>query len=223
MPKTFLSIGCGPGIGLATALRFAKEGYNIILSSRKLESLRKLAEVLGQGGAHVTLMQADASKPAQILELVGRAAIHGELVLHYNAGVLHYDPLGGLQAMPIDQQSSGELSSDLQINLSSALVAIKTALPAMRQQGGGTILLTGGGLALHPSADFLTLSIGKAGLRTAAQALFQPLKKDNIHIGTVTVCQVVDTASDAPRQIAELFWDLHAQARNDWTWEHTFG
>ena len=32
--KTFLSIGSGPGIGLDTAIRFAREGYRVILTSR---------------------------------------------------------------------------------------------------------------------------------------------------------------------------------------------
>ena len=32
--KTFLSIGAGPGIGLATADRFSTEGFNTVLSSR---------------------------------------------------------------------------------------------------------------------------------------------------------------------------------------------
>ncbi|CAN7522197.1 SDR family NAD(P)-dependent oxidoreductase [Rhizobium rhizogenes] len=36
--KTFLSIGSGPGIGLATAKRFAAEGYRIILTSRNQDS-----------------------------------------------------------------------------------------------------------------------------------------------------------------------------------------
>ena len=32
--KTFLSIGSGPGMGMATAERFAKEGFQIVLSAR---------------------------------------------------------------------------------------------------------------------------------------------------------------------------------------------
>jgi len=32
--KTFLSIGTGPGMGLATAERFAGEGFRVILSAR---------------------------------------------------------------------------------------------------------------------------------------------------------------------------------------------
>jgi short-subunit dehydrogenase len=222
--KTFLSIGSGPGIGLATAQRFAREGYRIVLSSRNMERLRKQAEVLSADGANVTLLQADATKPAQIADLVdrARASDDDELVVHYNTGVLHYDAGGKLLPQTIQQQPAAELSSDLQANLASALVAIKAALPGMQQQGGGTILLTGGGFGIHPSPDFLTLSVGKAGLRAAAQALFEPLRKDNIHIATVTVSQLVSPDSDAARAVADLFWELHSEPRDRWSWERQF-
>jgi NAD(P)-dependent dehydrogenase (short-subunit alcohol dehydrogenase family) len=41
--KTFLSIGSGPGISYATAERFAKEGFNIVFSSRGAGKSRQLA------------------------------------------------------------------------------------------------------------------------------------------------------------------------------------
>jgi short-subunit dehydrogenase len=223
--KTFLSIGSGPGIGLATAQRFAWEGYRIVLSSRNMERLRKQAALLSADGTNVTLIEADATKPGQIVDLVNRARTSDddELVVHYNTGVLHYDADGKLLPQAIQQQNTAELSSDLQANLGSALVAIKTALPGMQKQGGGTILLTGGGFGIHPSPDFLTLSVGKAGLRATAQALFEPLRKDNIHIATVTVSQLVSPDSDASRTIAELFWQLHSEQRDNWSWERQFG
>lgn len=44
--KTFLSIGSGRGIGLATAPRFAKEGYHIVLTSRNQTYLSEQVEAL---------------------------------------------------------------------------------------------------------------------------------------------------------------------------------
>lgn len=223
--KTFLSIGSGPGIGLATAQRFAREGFSIVLSSRNMAHLRQQAEILSADGVNVTLLEADATKPAQIVELVTRArsADDEELVVHYNTGVLHYDAEGQLLPQTIQQQTANEISLDLQANLVSAMVAIKAALPGMQKQGGGTILLTGGGFGIHPSPDFLTLSVGKAGIRATAQALFEPLRTENIHIATVTVSQLVSPHSDAARAIAQHFWELHSEPRDSWTWERSFG
>ena len=44
--KTFVSIGTGPGMGFATAERFAKEGYAVVLAARNAEKVRDLAEEL---------------------------------------------------------------------------------------------------------------------------------------------------------------------------------
>jgi len=44
--KTFLGIGTGAGIGFATAERFAREGFRVVLSARNLERTRELAKRL---------------------------------------------------------------------------------------------------------------------------------------------------------------------------------
>jgi NADP-dependent 3-hydroxy acid dehydrogenase YdfG len=41
--KTFLSVGTAPGMGLATAERFAKEGFRVILSARNAARTQELA------------------------------------------------------------------------------------------------------------------------------------------------------------------------------------
>jgi len=219
--KTLLIIGAGPGIGFATAQRFAREGYRIVLASRSLKNLQ--AQALQLGDANVTLIEADAAKPAQIGELVGSLAAAGPLTVLYNAGVLRYDAAGALRAMALTEHSATELLSDMTINLSSALVAIRSAVPAMAARGGGTILLTGGGFGIHPSPDFLPLSVGKAGIRAAAMALFEPLKAQGIHIGTVTVSKLIDAHSDESREVAELFWQMESAPAAEWTWEAHYG
>jgi len=48
--KTFLSIGSGPGMGYATAARFAREGFQIVLSARNPTKTRGLADRLKATG-----------------------------------------------------------------------------------------------------------------------------------------------------------------------------
>ena len=40
MSKTFLSIASGPGIALATAGRFGREGYRVVLAARNIARLQ---------------------------------------------------------------------------------------------------------------------------------------------------------------------------------------
>lgn len=221
MTKTFLSIGAGPGMGLATARRFAREGYEIVLSARNAERLRASAAAFAAEGFEVATQTVDASDPLAIASLV--AGIGADLhVLHYNAGVLHYDQDAQLQTRTIDDESPASLMADVQINITSALAAVQAALPAMRARQSGTVLLTGGGLGVQPSGNFFTLSVGKAGLRAAGLALFEPLKEQGIHVATVTVSRLVAPDSPQTQEIAEAFWALHAQPRDAWTYETTY-
>ena len=162
MSKTFLTIGAGPGIGLATARRFAQAGYHVALAARNVERLHSFAEALKAEGSAATEL-VDASNPHEVAALVHPIGADLE-VLHYNAGILHYDREGALQARPIESESVDSLISDTQINVISAMAAIQAALPALSGEPKASVLLTGGGLGVHPSGDFLTLSVGKAAV-----------------------------------------------------------
>ena len=63
----------------------------------------------------------------------------------------------------------------------------------------GSILITGGGFAMHPYAGFLPLSMDKAALRAMVQALAQ-------------VTNVIGSNDQfAPLTIAEEFWKLYTK------------
>lgn len=216
--KTHLVIGAGPGIGLAAAQRFAREGYRIVLAARSAERLAPQADALRRAGATVSVETVDASRPAEVAALVQRHAAD-LAVLHYNAGVLHYTATGELQPRTLADESVDTLASEANVNLVSALAAVQAAEAAMGPRGAGTILLTGGGFGVAPTPAFLNISVAKAGLRAAAQALFAPLQQRGIHLATATVSTLVAAGSDKSREVAEAFWRLHAQPQGAWDWE----
>jgi short-subunit dehydrogenase len=219
--KTYLLIGAGPGIGMATAARFAAAGYHIVLAARNIGRLQQAAASLQARGYSGAATQLDAADPHAVAGLVH--SMGSELrVLHYNAGILHYDAAGSLQARPLESESVASLISDSHINAVSAMVAIQAALPALKGQHGASILLTGGGLGIHPAADFLSLSVGKAAIRAMALALFEPLQQRGVHIATVTVSRLVSPGSPQAAGIAEAFWQLHAQQPGEWTFETVY-
>jgi short-subunit dehydrogenase len=221
MSETILIVGAGPGIGLATANRFAREGYRVVLASRDAARLKSHASVLKADGYAVATERVDATDAHAIARLV--QGIGSELkVLHYNAGVLHYNAQGTLQTRPIETESVDSIVSDTQANLVGAMVAIQSALPTLEKRPGASILLTGGGFGVHPTGDFLTLSVGKAGIRAAALALFEPLRKRGVHVATVTVSRLVSANSREATDIADAFWELHSQPADRWTVEKVY-
>src|SRR5712664_4451080 len=85
--KTFLSIGAGPGMGFATAERFAKEGFQVVLAARSVARTQELAERLISKGYKASVREVDSGDPERVAELVAEVQQqHGTIdVLHYNA------------------------------------------------------------------------------------------------------------------------------------------
>jgi short-subunit dehydrogenase len=207
--KTFLSIGAGAGMGLATAERFAREGYRVILSARSEAKIRELASQLTNKGHEVDVRSVDAGNPASVSALVSQteSRLGGIDVLHFNAA--------SMRKATLVEQPRDTFISDLAVNVGGALAAAQAAAPKMIARASGSILLTGGGYALHPNPEYLSLSIGKAGIRALAHGAFESFKKLGVHIATVTIAGSVSNDADAAG-VAEQFWRLHAQPIGSW-------
>lgn len=80
-------------------------------------------------------------------------------------------------------------------------------------------MLTGGSFAFHPSADFLSLSIGKSGIRTISLALFEKLKSKNIHLTTVNVLANLNGDAKIAEEVAAVFWDVYNSSKENWVAE----
>ncbi|MFM7423740.1 MAG: SDR family NAD(P)-dependent oxidoreductase [Elainella sp.] len=199
-------VGFGPGVSLGVAKAFGQEGYRLAAVARSLDKLNANLEPLRQAGCDVSPFGADAGDAAALTEAFSQ--IRGQLgdpqVLVYNAVTFHPGRPSSLTAE--------QLTADFQVNVAGALVAVQQVLPAMQAQSKGTILLTGGGLALNPWADVASLAIGKAGIRSLAFSLAQELTPAGIHVGTVTICGTVEPGTHFdPDKIAQAYLTLHRQ------------
>lgn len=108
------------------------------------------------------------------------------------------------------------------MNIGGALTATQAVTPNMIQNGSGTVLYTGGGFALYPHPEYLSISIGKAGIRALALGLFESLKEQDVHVATVTVATMVSPDSKESSHISEEFWKLYSQPRDSWVAEVTY-
>jgi short-subunit dehydrogenase len=214
--KTFLSIGSGPGIGRATAERFASEGFRTVLTGRSSAKLDGVASKLTSKGYTVETAALDASRPEAIRALIADLSEkHGAIdVVHYNAA--------SLRQATIEEQPADTFVTDLAVNIGGAMAAIQAVEGPMAMRREGTILLTGGGLAFAPSPSFISLSIGKAGLRALALGLFESLKAKGIHIGIVNVAAAVAAESPTSVNIADEFWKLYESPKDQWVAEVTY-
>ncbi len=211
MRKLFIGIGVGPGLGASTAERFAQEGFDILLTARKKNRVLELADAIAKKtGVNATALELDASNLKGIADFTEKYGSSADVV-HFNAA--------GMSSPVLQDTSVESLENDLRVNITSPLVTIKGFTSHLAKKGKGTILLTGGALAMYPSANYLTVSIGKAGIRAMTEALFPQLAKRGIHIATVTVAKSVSPGSSDAKQVAAEFWNLHNQPRDKWAWE----
>lgn len=200
-------VGTGPGIGRAVATRFAGAGYAVAVIARKKEALQAFVDSIVAAGHTAKAFAADAEHAPSLKDAL--VAIEHDVgpidVLVYNAAVLKP---GGPLEVGVEQ-----LVREFRVNVGGALVCAQHAAVGMRQRKKGTILLTGGGLALEPWAQMSSLAIGKAGIRSLSKTLHQELKKDGVRVATVTVNGLVKPGAGAldPAAIADVFWDLHQQ------------
>jgi NADP-dependent 3-hydroxy acid dehydrogenase YdfG len=198
-------VGVGPGIGQAVAKRFGREGFSLALLARRKASLDGFVEGLGVAGINARAYPADAENAASLQDAL--KAIEHDLgaidVVVYNAAVLKP---GGPLDVGIEQ-----LVREFRVNVGGALVCVQHVADGMRHRQKGTILLTGGGLALEPWSQMSSLAIGKAGIRSLAKTLHQDLKGQGVRVGTVTVNGLVKPGAGAldPAAIADVFWAMH--------------
>ncbi|MFN7320110.1 MAG: SDR family NAD(P)-dependent oxidoreductase [Methylobacterium sp.] len=209
MQMTIAIIGAGPGIGMALARRFGREGHAIGLIARS-QGIDTLAAELAAEGLKAKAYRADATVPSTIGEVL--ADIEANLgpvnVMVFNAAAVSY--------LPLTQLTPAQLVADFTVGVASALAASQAVAPGMIARGGGSILLTGGGFAYRPVAALASLGVQKAGLRNLAFSLAEDLGPKGIRVGTVSILGMVKPETDFdPALIAERFWALHQDRAND--------
>lgn len=204
-------IGAGPGIGRSVALRFAREGMPVAVLARTEKSVRAVTEAATATSVIVDVTDEDALKAAldKVSDELGLPD-----VLVYNAAALRADAIGDLSAR-------GHLDA-WAVNVVGAITAAAHLAPAMAERGSGSIIVTSG--MPEPKPDYVSLSLGKSGVRTLVTLLDQTYGAAGVHVASVTVVGHVAPGTDYdPKDIAEHYWRLHTQARDDWEHEVVIG
>ena len=160
--KTAVITGGNSGVGAATAMLFAKEGANVVISARRQQALDQVAEKIKAEGGNVITVSTDISKDDQCKALMQKAvdAFGGIDILVNNAGVLDT----GLA--PVDKFDDDEIQKIISINQVGTMQCIRAALPLMGE--GASIVnvasvagVNGGGGAAYVSTKAAIIGITK--------------------------------------------------------------
>ena len=191
--------GASAGIGRATAVRFAREGADLVLAARSRERLERLAERLEQRfGVRALAVPCDVREREQVEALAEAAlAAFGRIdVLVNNAGQGLY---GRVEDTPAEA-----FRDLLETNVLGAHHAIRAVLPHMRRQGSGHVVNVGSVVGKRGWPYHGAYAASKFALTGLTQALRGELAGSGVSVSLVLPAST-DTAffANAPTHSPE--------------------
>lgn len=176
MEKTAVVTGAGSGVGRATAIALAKEGWKVALVGRNEATLRETADDSGCDAGRFLVYPCDVSDPA-LAEQMGAAVFEkfGSVeVLVNSAGA-------NIPNRSFETLSLEDYHTVINTNLNAAYYCIRAFLPSMRERKSGTIVnvISDAGIFPHVKSGPSYVA-SKFGLRGLTQSLNAEEKQNGI-------------------------------------------
>ena len=231
-----LPVGVRWGVGGAISQKFAQEGFLTVLTTRNASNAAALEAAIHEQGGESMIVELDlASRDsisnafAQIREQAGDPE-----ALVYNAGYLEGRDLPPdkelLEYIPYEILETAQ-----HISVTGPFLVAQEVLPAMRERGEGSFLISNNSSSLRGRKRYTGQSLyyPRVMMRTLAQALTEEYSEYGVHVANVVIDGTIDSPGTRampraqqhpeslinPVKIAEAFYYLHTQDKSCWTHE----
>jgi NAD(P)-dependent dehydrogenase (short-subunit alcohol dehydrogenase family) len=177
--KVAVVTGGASGIGQACAHEFANRGAAVAVVDRDAAAGEKTASKLrGERGA-AEFFPADVSRQPEVERLVAAVVSRfgGLDILVNNAGIQRYGTVTSL--------SEEEWDDVMNVNLKSAFLMSKFAIPEMIKRGGGSIVITGSVQSVAAQRNSVHYVVSKHGLLGLTRCLALDYARQNIRANCV--------------------------------------
>ena len=230
MPERHASvavIGAGDFIGAAIARRFAAEGYTVFAGRRNGDKLEPLRQEIEAAGGTIVTRSLDARDEEQVIAFLAEAESAAPLeVCIFN--------VGANVNFPFLETTSKVFRKVWEMACFAGFLVGREAARHMLPRGSGSIFFTGATAGLRGGTGYAAFASAKFGLRAVAQSAARELGPQGIHVAHLVIDAGVDTAwvrerrGNAPvkpgelmrpEAVAEVYWALHQQPRDAWTFE----
>jgi NAD(P)-dependent dehydrogenase (short-subunit alcohol dehydrogenase family) len=183
MQKTVFITGASSGFGRATALHFARQGWNVIATMRRPEEERELTGVPG-----VFVTRLDVQDRAGIAAAVdaGLARFGRIDALVNNAG---FGLFGLFEATPREK-----IQEQFAVNVFGVMDVTRALLPHFRQNQSGVILNVGSGAGVFALPMLSLYCASKFALEGFTEALSYELASQGIAVKMIEPGGVVSTS-----------------------------
>ena len=231
-----LPVGIRWGVGGAIAQKFAQEGFFVVLTTRAAANAAALEKAIQEQGGDCMIVELDLVSETSIsnaFDKIRQQAGDPE-VLVYNAGYLEGRDLPPekelLEHIPVEMFDTAQ-----HIASRGPFLVAKEVLPAMRERGHGSFLISNNASSLRGRKRMTGQSLyyPRVMMRTLAQVLTEEYSEHGVHVANVVIDGLIDSPGTRalsraqqhpevvinPVKIAEAFYYLHTQDRSCWTHE----
>lgn len=171
--------GAASGIGKACAMTLAREGAKVMLTD--LDDTRGnavVAEIRAAGGTGEFRHQDVTDEHAWPSLVAETEAQFGKLdIMVANAGIAVFGPASTMSLADFRRQNA--------VNVEGVFLSVKTAIPAMRRAGGGSMILISSVAGLRGSANLAGYSASKGAVRLFAKSVALELASEGIRVNSV--------------------------------------
>ncbi|MGB3615398.1 MAG: SDR family oxidoreductase [Elainellaceae cyanobacterium] len=179
MAPTVLITGASQGTGRATALLFAQQGYDTVLTARRSDPLNQVAKEVEALGQKALVVPADVGDADQVTQLVEQAIAFADSidVLVNNAGIC----LTG----PAEETTLDDWNAIINTNLWGYVHTIQALLPQFLAQGKGAIVNVGSFGGKMPLPYMTAYCTSKYAITGLTDTLRLELRPKGIHVAIV--------------------------------------
>ena len=177
--KVVIITGATSGIGKATALLFAQEGAQLVITGRRVELGRQVEAECRQKGARCLFVQADHTQAGDCQKVVDAALREfGRIdILFNNAGIV--------TSGTAETTDESVWRETLEINVTAAWRMSRLVLPQMRKQGKGVIINNGSDWSVVAGKDAFPYIVSKGAVGMMTKAMALDYARDGIRVNAV--------------------------------------
>ncbi|MBL9125463.1 MAG: SDR family oxidoreductase [Planctomycetaceae bacterium] len=181
--KVALVTGAGSGIGRASALALAADGYRVVLAGRRREAHEETARLSG-AGERMLVVPTDVTRPAEVRALFDATReTFGRLdVLFNNAG-------SGAPPVPVEDLTFDQWQAVVNVNLTGPFLCTQEAFRLMKSQQpmGGRIINNGSVSAWAPRPNSAPYTATKHAITGLTKSTSLDGRKFNIACGQIDI------------------------------------
>ncbi|HJR15458.1 MAG TPA: SDR family oxidoreductase [Gemmatimonadales bacterium] len=174
-----LITGTSSGLGLATALAFARAGHTVHATMRQPRRAPELGEVAAAKKLPITISAMDVDSDALVKQRIEQILRESGPIdgLVNNAGI---ERTGSVEELPLS-----EFRAVMETNYFGAIRCIQALLPTMRERRNGCIINMSSVAGQIANSPLTPYSASKFALESLSESLAQEVKPFNIRVAII--------------------------------------